>query len=306
LTGQITRDDVAELEPLLPGRSHKAISLKLWEVRGAGSEEEVANSPEGIADDRLGRSRDPRGGAARSGSVARELVEDAGVAVDGDCPKGDGTEKSAGDASEREGAPRGRRTVSVLEVDGVRLSPGSGVTIVAADRAGSDVMALVEACLSASPGASGTLEINSADGNVLRVSCHDGTWREGGVPVSREYVACIAGIGEQGKPRVEEDVERQDVGSVEGSLVHPDSGVTGAIMREMGVAAEGDAGGGVQVPLWLLDLSLRLCSGEQIICVRPGDMWQRVAAALSRRDVQAFVVGPGSEARALGYAVLQV
>jgi hypothetical protein len=167
-------------------------------------------------------------------------------------------------------------------------------------------MALLEAFLSASRGGSGRLEINSGDGTVYRVICRDGIWQMEGDLVSREDLAYIAGIGVQGKARVLEDAVGQEAGSGEGVVVQSGSGEARALMREMGIAAEGDASGGVPVPLWLVDLSLRLCRGEQIICVRPGQMWQRVADALSDREVQAFVVGPGSEDSRLGYAVLQV
>jgi hypothetical protein len=76
------------------------------------------------------------------------------------------------------------------------------------------------------------------------------------------------------------------------------SNVVDAVADLMGEVLSGSrvrCGCEVCGPLWLIDLSLRVCIGEKVLLVEPGDLWQPTVEMLSRREVQAIVVVPGGQ-----------
>jgi hypothetical protein len=168
------------------------------------------------------------------------------------------------------------------------------------------VAALIEGFLSASSGPDGVVEVGSEDGKVWRCASSGGCFREENGSVSHEEVLALAGVAAGGGlSRAVERVDIADGGMGVCVLADGMAAEVEAVMHEVAGDARVRCGREVCGPLWLIGLSLRLCLGEKVVFARPGELWRPVVEMLSRRDVQAFVVGPAREARALGFCVLE-
>jgi hypothetical protein len=64
--------------------------------------------------------------------------------------------------------------------------------------------------------------------------------------------------------------------------------------------------GGVEGPMWLVDLAVRLSAGERVVLVEPGGEWEAALRVLAGRNVQAFVIAPAAAARAAGVSVFEL
>jgi hypothetical protein len=141
----------------------------------------------------------------------------------------------------------------------------------------------------------------------MRFEVLDGVWREENGSLSREEMLSSMGIGTDGSGlsvTVEREGSMEDEQELceirEGSAAGEIEAIMQEVFGDSHVRLRREACG----PRWLLDLSKRLALGERIIFVHPGEWWRAVVELLRRREVQAIVVGPGAEARELGFCVL--
>jgi hypothetical protein len=69
----------------------------------------------------------------------------------------------------------------------------------------------------------------------------------------------------------------------------------GAVVEEVTGEVRLRRGNEICAPFWLIDLGLRLCQGEKVLYVEPGELWRSTVEMLSRREVQAIVIAPAGQ-----------
>jgi hypothetical protein len=160
------------------------------------------------------------------------------------------------------------------------------------------VWAFLRAFLWGGPAIAGALELCLEDGKSIRVACVNGHFHvEGNAELTYEIVLDRLGI-RVGANRLGV-VERVGIAEdgMERCRLRPE--LSGAVSEFIGeVLMSPCLGRGCEVcaPMWLIDLGLRLCMGEKVLFVEPGELWRPTVEALSRREVQAIVAIPAARA----------
>jgi hypothetical protein len=153
----------------------------------------------------------------------------------------------------------------------------------------------------------GFVEVCSEEGRIRRVECASGAFGGERGDLSGQDLLGLLQIEAEGRRRSEgvERVEGLDEGKARCFMTEDLAEAVESVMRDVIGGSRVRRGREVCGPGWLIDLSLRLCAGEKVVFVRPGELWRPTVQMLLGRDVQAIVQAPVEEARSLGLCVLE-